>query len=259
MRILSRVVTVIGLCIGAFAATGLRSYEKTGEFLGLDVIVLQIDLLIGIFMLALGLAMILCVMAQERVIEKAARRDADIAEGQPPREDIPLCYTCLTPAKPHQHFCMNCWTPLTSHAEIDPLGQIYATGDMYWKLTRGSSGPIAMIGLFLLVVPLLIGLPFVIISIVSESVSDMSGSRLSELFSLDGIIMALAGLLVLATEIVYALIFIKAIRNYRRRRKREKSCYEFREEKDVESAPGSSGDYKHPPSGPTEFRETRDK
>ena len=242
MRLLSQVVILIGLCLGGFAVIGLHSHAENKYFLGLGIVVLQIDLLIGIFMLALGLAMILCVMVRGRVIEKAAVRDADTAEGKQPTEDIPLCYTCLTPAKLHQHFCMNCWTPLTSHAEIDPIGRIYATGDMYWKLTRGPSKPIAIIGLFLLVGPPLIGLPFVIIAFVSELVSDMSGLRLSGLFSFDGIITVLAGLLTVAAEIVYVLVFIKAIRNRRHKDPQEKLCSEAPQETEVESESDDSGD-----------------
>ncbi|MDP6635671.1 MAG: hypothetical protein QGG42_12285 [Phycisphaerae bacterium] len=217
MRTLSRVVIFIGLCLGVFSLAGLHSQREFGEFLGLNVIFLQINLLMGIFILASGLAIMLYAMVQDRVIERAARQDADTADGNPPIEDIPLCYSCLTPAKPHQHFCMNCWTPLTSHAEIDPLGRIYAMGDMYWKLTRGPSKPIAMAGLWLIVgLPLVIHL-VLIVALALTSSYDQSYSLLTELFTTSGgIAVFLVGPLYLAYLAVQGMILVKAIRNRRR-------------------------------------------
>lgn len=258
MRIQSKVVAIIGSCVVAFALAGIRSHEETGEFLGLDITVLFVDFLIGILVFVAGLAIMLWFMVLDRLIEREARRKAIAANGPPPPEETPLCYSCLTPAKLNQHFCMNCWTPLTSHAEIDPLGSIYARGDMYWKLTHGPTRPMAMIGAFLLVGPLLIGLPFVIIGFASELLSDRSGLRQSGILGLDGIMMALSGLLVLASEIVYLSIFIKAIGNYCRHRKLERLRSESHEKEEVESIQDNSVDRVHPPPEPTDIRETRD-
>ena len=243
MRTLSLTVIFIGLCLGAFALIGLYSHWEAGGFLGLDIIVLQIDLLVGIFVLAVGLAMMLCVMAQERVIERATLRGARTASGEPPREDIPLCYTCLTPAKLHQHFCMNCWTPLTSHAEIDPLGQVYAMGDMYWKLTRGPSKPIAMIGFLLISSPtLILGLVGAVMFVV-EAYRQRAYFPLSRFVtSIDGAIMLLVGLLYLATMFVQMSGLVKVIRNYRHHGPREKLNREVPEETEVEPDPDASED-----------------
>jgi len=260
MRILSQTLTIIGLCVGAFALAGLHSHREYGGFLGLDLIFLQIDLLIGIFVLVAGLAMMLCFTVRDRVIERAARRDADTAGGPPPLEDIPLCYSCLTPAKPHQHFCMKCWTPLTSHAEIDPLGRVYAMGDMYWKLTRGPSKPIAVVGFLLIFAPLLI---VQVIGAVAFVVGAFSHRAYFPLFrfvtTLDGVLMLLGGLLYLATMFVQGMVLVRVIQNYSHPDWREKLRSECRPEKDAESIPDDSGDHRNPPSGLKELRETRDK
>ena len=243
MRTLSLTVILIGLCLGAFALIGLYSQGEFGEFLGLDIVFLQINLLMGIFMLASGLAIMLYAMAQDRVIERAAQRDADTAEGKPPREDIPLCYTCLTPAKPLQHFCMNCWTPLTSHAEIDPLGQVYSMGDMYWKLTRGPSKPIAVIGFLLISGPVLIlGLVGAVMFVVGAYRQRAYFPLSRFVTSIDGAIMLLGGLLYLATMFVQISGLVKVIRNYRRHGPQEQLYSEAPQETEAESDPDDSGD-----------------
>ncbi len=234
MRALSQTVTIIGLTLGALAVTGLYSHGKYGEFLGLSNLFLHVTLLIGILSLALGLALMLCVMVLDRVIERAEERSADMADGEQPAEDIPLCPSCLTPAELHQHFCMNCWTPLTSHAEIDPLGHIYAMGDMYWKLTRGPSKPIAMAGLWLIVgFPLVIHL-LLIGTLAFTASYDQLGVQLTELFTTSGgIAVFLVGPLYLAYLAVHGMILVKAIRN-RQRDPQERLCSEKPQETQTE-------------------------
>jgi hypothetical protein len=239
---------VAGLALGVFALVGLYRQGKTGDFYGLDDLTLVLDFMVGLFMMSLGLAMMLCLFGLDRVIEKAARREAETADGNPPKEDIPLCPSCLAPAELHQHFCMKCWTPLTSHAEIDPLGQVYAVGDMYWKLTRGPSKPIAIFGLVVMV-----GLPLIgLLAVVIGFVVDVLFSR-----SYSGICLAI-GALVLSSIPLLAMgaVFTKTIRN-RHQSRREIPCLEYKNDKEAESAADDSGDQKHPPSDPTALRETR--
>jgi hypothetical protein len=243
MRTLSLTVILIGLCLGVFALMGLYSQREFGGFLGLSIVFLQINLLMGIFILASGLAIMLYAMAQDRVIERAARREADTAEGKPPIEDIPLCPSCLTPAKLHQHFCMNCWTPLTSHAEIDPLGQVYAIGDIYWKLAHGPSKPIAIIGLCVIGGPTLLAslamtIAFAYVLLFVERRSWIgNGEYAIELLSLMG-----GGLLSMGVLYVVTAFFVKVILNRHRHDPQEKLYSELPQETQLESEPDDSGD-----------------
>jgi len=262
MRNISQALIFIGLLLGTFALVGFYSYGKNGEFLGLDIDALVIDFGLGLFMLGSGLAMKLCLFAMDRVLEKNAEREAAAADGNPLQEDIPLCPSCLTPAELNQHFCMKCWTPLTSHAEIDPLGQIYSMGDMYWKLTRGPSKPIAMVGLVLLVGPavltLLIGSVAFLVALFSGNLNRFIPGLFGLGGSIEGVIVLLTVLIFVAFQLPYALVFIKAIRNRHSQVPRELPCVEYEEgEKEIESVPEDSGDRKHPPSDLTSLRETR--
>jgi hypothetical protein len=262
MRNISQALIFIGLLLGTFALVGLYSVTKLDGFLGLDIDVLLIDFVLGLFMTAFGLAMLLCLFAMDRVLARTAEREAAAADGNPPQEDIPLCPSCLTPAELNQHFCMKCWTPLTSQAEIDPLGQIYAMGDMYWKLTRGPSKPIVMVGLVLLVGPvvlaLVVGSVMFVIALFSGELNLFALGAVGLWGVIEGIEMLLVGLVFVAFQLPYALVLIKAIRNRNRRVPRELPCVEYDEgEKETESVPNDSGDLKHPPSAPTSLRETR--
>jgi hypothetical protein len=241
-----------GLALGVFALVGLYRQGKTGDFYGLDDLTLVVDFMVGLFMMSLGLAMMLCLFGLDRVIEKAARLETEIADGHLPKEDIPLCPSCLAPAELHQHFCMKCWTPLTTHAEIDPLGGVYAAGDMYWKLMRGPSKPIAIIGLVWTIVLPLIGVAVVAIDFAFDALFNTYHVGVPEIcFAIVG------GMVALISLLASGAVFSKAIKN-RRQSSRAIPCFEYQQEgKQIESAADDSGDQKHPPSDPTAFRETR--
>lgn len=259
MRNISQALIFIGLLLGAFALVGLYSIAKFDEFFGLDAEALVIDFGLGLFILALGLATMIALMIQDRVIEKAADRQAAIADGNPPQKDIPLCPSCLTPAELNQHFCIECCAPLTAHAEIDPLGQVYAIGDMYWKLTRGPSKPIAIIGLMVIAGPLpvfsLIGAIALLFALITGELNYLVRGSID----VQGIMWVLViGLVLLAILSFYALLFAKVIRNRHHRGPRGISCFEYEQDgKEIESAAYGSGDRKYPPSAPTSLRENR--
>jgi hypothetical protein len=204
------------MLLGVLAGIGFLSLGEFYEFVGLDKNILSVYLMLGMIVLGCGLAMMLCVMVADRMLEREAEREAN--DDEEPQEGIPLCYSCLTPAEPHQHFCMNCWTPLTSHAEIDPLGRILATGDMYWKLTRGPQKPIALIGALVLLAPVAIGLGFGMLAFVYGLLVHGLGYGAPPLLSLDMLVIALGGLLWVASQIIYAIVLVKVIRNYCRQK-----------------------------------------
>ena len=65
-------------------------------------------------------------------------------------QGLPLCPNCLSENQPEAHFCVKCQSPLSSHAAIDPLGRIQATGDTYRKAIKQPSSPVVLIGMWLL-------------------------------------------------------------------------------------------------------------
>lgn len=67
--------------------------------------------------------------------------------------DVIVCPSCLTVNGEHQHFCRECGTPLTALSVIDPVGQIYATGDTYRKAMNRPSRMIVVIGTWLIFLP----------------------------------------------------------------------------------------------------------
>lgn len=64
-----------------------------------------------------------------------------------------LCPHCLAENEEHAHFCRECFTPLSAHAAIDPVGQIYAQGDTYRKAVANPSRPIILLGMWLIFAP----------------------------------------------------------------------------------------------------------
>lgn len=60
------------------------------------------------------------------------------------------CPNCLTANLSIAHFCRRCVTPLTSHAEIDPIGRIYSMGDTYRKACHQPYKLIILIGMWLI-------------------------------------------------------------------------------------------------------------
>jgi hypothetical protein len=66
-----------------------------------------------------------------------------------------LCTCCLAQNERFRDFCWRCATPITTHAEIDPLGQVYARGEAYRKAIAHPSR-IGVIGMWLICGPTLL-------------------------------------------------------------------------------------------------------
>jgi hypothetical protein len=64
-----------------------------------------------------------------------------------------ICPNCLSPNAKGSHQCGHCATALTSYAEIDPMGQIYAQGDVFRKAVGKPRKPIVLIGMWLILGP----------------------------------------------------------------------------------------------------------
>ena len=122
-----------------------------------------------------------------------------------------ICPYCLKENRVTSHFCVNCTTPLTSHAAIDPLGQIHATGDTYRKAKNHPTKFLVILGLWVhfgsqIVFPLCTLLPAPNL----VNTSDNIPSTLNLVFVVPVVI------------IIYSLILWTATKNYYIYRKREK-------------------------------------
>ena len=65
----------------------------------------------------------------------------------------PLCPHCLQPISPMDHFCPKCWGPVTAHASIDPLGQVYSAGRAYRQAISGKPRLAVLVGMWLIFGP----------------------------------------------------------------------------------------------------------
>lgn len=68
-------------------------------------------------------------------------------------EPTPVCPHCLEPIAELDHFCPACGGPVSSHASIDPLGQVYAAGRAYQNATSSRPAGIVVLGMWLLFGP----------------------------------------------------------------------------------------------------------
>lgn len=67
---------------------------------------------------------------------------------------VPLCPNCLAANEPSAHFCVKCGAPLTSHAAIDPMGQVYAQGHIYRQAVGRPASALVLLGVWLIFLPI---------------------------------------------------------------------------------------------------------
>jgi hypothetical protein len=136
----------------------------------------------------------------------------------PPDEGaVVLCPHCLARNTEDRHFCVQCATPLTAHAAIDPLGRIYATGDTYRKAIASPRKPIVVIGMWLLFGPAALALLLLAASIAITMIEHPG--------TFDGpmdFFMPLGGLSIFILEgVVSAMILVRLTRSVRARKKKQ--------------------------------------
>lgn len=64
----------------------------------------------------------------------------------------PLCPHCLQPI-PTDHFCPKCCGPVSAHASIDPLGQVYSAGRAYQRAMSGKPRLVVLVAMWLIFGP----------------------------------------------------------------------------------------------------------
>ena len=124
-----------------------------------------------------------------------------------------LCPHCLQGNMEAADFCVKCGTPLTAHAEIDPMGRIFAQGDTYRKAVAGSSKLIVVLGMWLI-----FGVGLLALAVAMPS---LSGS--GAMAGVKEMVMLLIWCGMLAgTAIVSGAILFRTTRNYFRLRRADK-------------------------------------
>ncbi len=142
----------------------------------------------------------------ERRIQTAASFD--------PSDATVVCPHCLASNTSGEHFCRQCSTPLTSHATIDPMGQVQAEGDTYRKALDHPDKPIVVIGLWLLLGPTTIGSAAILIYlIVGIAKSPWEWPGFKELFGALMVLVIFGGMAVIGS-----ILLIRATRGYVRLR-----------------------------------------
>ena len=134
-------------------------------------------------------------------------------------QDKKLCHNCLEPNFPREHFCVKCAAPLTSHAEIDPLGQVYALGDTYRKAAQKPTRPFVVWAMWLLLGPQIPYLLWALLVNVGEWIKPIPSyddvyqisplSRPPSFFATSGGVA-----LILLLIFIYAAILYKVTKNY---------------------------------------------
>jgi hypothetical protein len=96
----------------------------------------------------------LCKLGLSRGAAAQLVRDAQrILRGRAWSGASPLCPHCLEPIGPQDHFCPHCHGPVTAHACIDPLGQVYASGWGYQHAVSGKPRLVVLVGMWLIFGP----------------------------------------------------------------------------------------------------------
>ena len=121
-----------------------------------------------------------------------------------------VCPHCLAGNAEGRDFCHRCVTPLTAHAEIDPMGQIYAQGDAFRKAVSGPPKKIVMVGMWLIFGPALM----TVIAFLYGTTSDLLREGRNGIDVKTASAAALVFIASTAGSLLYVLILFRLTRNY---------------------------------------------
>ncbi|MEX0774250.1 MAG: hypothetical protein WD042_00910 [Phycisphaeraceae bacterium] len=150
-------------------------------------------------------------------------------EEQPPEDaEAALCPHCIEPIERFDHFCPHCGGPVTAHATMDPMGQIFASGYVYRRAVSADRPRfIVVLGMWLIFGPQLLPLIIFLLALgnrfVSATLSVPGGNSVDfrvESWGLTG----LGVLVMLAFVVLYSTILWKVTRRYVLLRKRLAGC-----------------------------------
>ncbi|MCG8510749.1 MAG: hypothetical protein MI741_16120 [Rhodospirillales bacterium] len=134
-------------------------------------------------------------------------------------EPGPLCLHCLSTVGALDHFCPNCAAPITAHASIDSLGQVYAAGRAYREAASERPRFIVVLGLWLIFAPqipvLALVMPPSLVSLVSNDNSLSLGGGMTVSWSGGNVLLSLLALAVeVGLLVLYVLILSKVTCRY---------------------------------------------
>lgn len=88
--------------------------------------------------------------AHTRRLEREAEKEAGQIE-----QARPVCPHCQANVDALTHFCPECGGPITVHASMDPLGQVFSMGRGYRQAISGTPSWFVVVGMWLIFGPLL--------------------------------------------------------------------------------------------------------
>jgi hypothetical protein len=199
MQTASKILISLGVMFGLFAARaiwmewGQREFNPDADAAGYALLFLAVCfMLLGVVVRALS-----------KTGASPDEPSDDVAEDVDP--GTPICPSCLAPVERLQDFCIECGSPLTSHAEIDPIGRIHSMGYTFAKATSGSASRVVLIGIWcIFAVPVV----FLFFAIGVFGLPDEQGLSL-----------ILRMVLLLGIVSLYIAIVIKTTRNYYRKKR----------------------------------------
>ncbi len=101
---------------------------------------------------------------------------ADAHDTEHDASEVMHCPHCLAVMPPVAHFCTACGMPLTAHAMIGPLEQVWAFGWFINKLLSGRPSLLALIGTWLIGLPGVLLLVGTVLAIVISPRSTVSSA-----------------------------------------------------------------------------------
>jgi hypothetical protein len=142
------IAAVVASCSLVLAIMVLHAYSAVPSWLNL--VLMSLPLIISAILIGLFAGLFSSAVTR---LGTSHERDAAVAPGDPVFEEM-VCPNCFRSNPVNEHFCINCATPLTAHATIDPLGQVYSAGDTFRKATEKPPNFLAVLGIWLLFAPL---------------------------------------------------------------------------------------------------------
>lgn len=161
---------------------------------------------------------------------------------EPEQVEQMLCPHCMEPVDPISHFCNACGGPISAHAAIDPMGQVYSAGHAYRNSTNRPTKLITVLGIWLIFgpqVPLLILIA--LIAMQPHAKGSIVNGQIYDTVDPFGNLTTI--LLCLGVVMIYCLIIYKSTRGYIRTQRQAKglcqNCrFDLRAIEDKTKCPG---------------------
>jgi|GEM_PF-5259979 len=128
--------------------------------------------------------------------------------------DSPVCPHCITPVGQFDHFCPKCRGPITVHASMDPMGQVYSEGHAFGNAISGRPRFIVVLGMWGILgaqIPFLI---FFLYLISLEIITPGQINNFGEVSKEPQFLQSIKFILIFALVALYSTILWKVTRRY---------------------------------------------